>query len=378
MATKRQFVYTHRSVRKQGLRDGRDWWWKFWPPKWPFRESKESQPSGPQADHAQFEIALKEAAENDMRIVAEEWVSLDKELKPDYCAAVIGWQKAKERADKEGSEVAPAAKRFADAEQRFFELPSPALDPRWMVLWLIVIGLAELPLNYVVFQLLGQRLRETFLIAGGLALVLPLLAHVFGAALRQTEKSIIDKCLIAAAPIVAFGLLFVIALIREKFFEASAVAETLKVRLTPVQGTVLFLSINVALFFVAMVLSYEGTHPDRRLFSTRRRNLDHARRGLAKESTEAAAAAKQEESTAISLHKKRAARQKAFERAVENAQLICENADSFVGIYRAANLESRRTAEKPACFRLLPPKAALPGSLEQLDWNCDGASRDRS
>src|SRR5437773_2175434 len=63
MARKREFVYTHRSVRKQGLRDGRDWRWKFWPPKWPFREEKEAQPSGPQADHAQFEVALKEAAE---------------------------------------------------------------------------------------------------------------------------------------------------------------------------------------------------------------------------------------------------------------------------------------------------------------------------
>src|SRR2546427_2521350 len=33
----------------------------------------------------------------------------------------IGWQRAKERSDKEGKEVEPAAKRFEEAEQRFFE-----------------------------------------------------------------------------------------------------------------------------------------------------------------------------------------------------------------------------------------------------------------
>src|SRR5207249_1991092 len=98
---------------------------------------------------------------------------------------------------------------------------------------------------------------------------------------------------------------FLIAIVRERFFEASPAAQILKVSVTPIQGTVLFLSINLALFFVATALSYEGTHLDRRLYKTRRRNLKHARASLSKESSEAGDAAREEERAALVLQRKR-------------------------------------------------------------------------
>ena len=94
------YVYTHRKVRKQGLRDGRDWRWKFWPPRWPFREPKDPQPPVSQTTHSEFERALKDVAEEHMQSLAEEWSDLDKQMKPTYCAALVQWQKAKARAEK--------------------------------------------------------------------------------------------------------------------------------------------------------------------------------------------------------------------------------------------------------------------------------------
>jgi hypothetical protein len=371
MKTKRVFAYGGRMVRRQGVRDGRDWRWKLWPPKWPFRETKEPHPSLQEVECAQFEQELKESAESFMEQEATRWKELDKTLKPEYCVALVKLDQARVRAKKEAGEVEPVAKQFEKAERLFYQLDAPGLDPHWMHFWLVAIAIAEFPLNTVVFQLLGQRMRETYLIAGGLALVIPLLAHSFGAAMRQETKNFVDKCLIAAAPLVAFGLLFVVAIIRERFMEVSPISQLLKVPVTPVQGTVLFLAINVALFFVATVLAYEGTHPDRRLYKTRRRNLAHAKASFSKESSEAAAAAREEEEAAATLQHKRTARQKAFEHAAAEAQSIKETVDWLVGVYRAANQGSRKTAEKPESFKKLPPEAMLPGLLSSLEWDCE-------
>ena len=371
MKTKRVFAYGGRMVRRQGVKDGRDWRWKLWPPKWPFRETKEPHPSLADLACAQFEEELKESAESFMEQEATGWKKLDKILKPEYCVALVKLGQARARARKEEGEVDPVAKQFERAEKLFYELNAPGIDPRWMHFWLIAIAVAEFPLNTVVFQLLGQRMRDTYLIAGGLALVIPLLAHAFGAALRQEKKNFVDKCLIAAAPLVAFGLLFVVAIIRERFMEVSPISQILKVPITPVQGTVLFLALNVALFFVATVLSYEGTHPDRRLYKTRRRNLAHAKASFAKESSEAAAAAREEEVAAATLQQKRTERQKAFEHASAEAQSIKETFDWLVGVYRAANQGSRKTAEKPESFKKLHPEAVLPTLLRTLEWDCE-------
>ncbi|MHB0968610.1 MAG: hypothetical protein ACYC7A_10650 [Thermoanaerobaculia bacterium] len=56
-----KFVCTPRRVHRRAISDSRDWRWRFWPPKWPFREAKESQPGLSDSGHALFEIALKEA-----------------------------------------------------------------------------------------------------------------------------------------------------------------------------------------------------------------------------------------------------------------------------------------------------------------------------
>jgi hypothetical protein len=370
--------YTERRVRKQGFHDGRGWRWRFWPPEWPFREPKEPQPDPGRTTHADFELALKEGAENDMQILAERWKELDQELKPEFCAALAVWQRARDRTRKEGKEVGPAERRLQGAEQRLLDLEIPALEPRWMHFWLIVIGVAEFPLNALVFELLQQGMIETYIIAAGLGVVIPLLAHTFGARLRQDEKEFIDQCMIATAPMIAFGLLFLVAIIRERFIQTAGGLAHFGVPIRPLEGTILFLAINVALFFVAVFISYEGTHPKRTLYRTRCRDMKHAQRSLEKESGEAAEAAAQETSAAIKLNRLRQTRHKTFERTVQRAELINEALGFLVGVYRTANLESRKSANRPPAFKLDPPKAELPKSLRQaLDWDCKGAPQDK-
>jgi hypothetical protein len=369
MARVKTHRITYRSVRRRGKKDGRDWRWKFWPPKWPFREPKEPSPTEDQDKPAQFELTLKEAAEAEMQWIAEEWRAADEKLKADYCRAQAERKQAKEQYDKEAQEATAAMGVYQKASEELAKISSPALSPSWMIFWLIVIGIGEFPLNAIVFDILGHERTETYLVAAFIGIFFPLAAHVFGSALRQEIKSTTDKVLTAIAPVVVLAFLAVIGFLRAKFFETLKLQELLGITVTPTQATILFIVINVAVFFVAAVISYEGTHANRKEYKTLRRKLKEAFRSLKKESAEAKAAAtrlaKAEEWYQQALHR----RQKNFERVAERARLIKENNDWLIQVYRDANVEARRNASTPACFKEPPIEAQIPAGLQNLDWN---------
>lgn len=368
----RRFVYTYRKVHQRAVEDGRDWRWRFWPPKWPFREPKESQPASSQSEHALFEMALKEAAENDLEILAEEWQRRDLELKPPFCEALAEHLHAETALTKETSEAQAAAEEFKAAETSFHELRPPALRPGWMYFWLIVIGLCEFPLNSIVFQIFGQEQMETWLVSAGLGVTIPLMADWFGRSLKQSVRSAADRMLMLVAPVVVLALLTTLAFLREKFFEASEAFRLLGLRIAPGQAVAVFIAINIALFFVATIIAYEGSPDDRPLYIIRHRRWKEARRLFHKEMSEAQAAAHRLERAAKMLQRSRTMREKIFERFSSQASYVKENADSYVAIYRSVNLSARRSAECPPCFRLPPPAAAIPASLLTIDWNCAG------
>lgn len=367
---RKSYVYTYRSVKRQGKKHGRDWRWKFWPPKWPFREAKEPNPPRQQTEYAQFEKTLTEAAESDIQLLADQWKKMDKKLKDEYCSAKAEREAAKIAFNKEAGEEQTASAEFEMASKALLNVPSPPLDPRWMRFWLFVIAIAELPLNAVVFQILGQGRAETYLVAAFIGVFFPLAAHAFGKALRQEIKTRTDNVLVALSPLFILSVLAVLGFVRAKFFEALGLQRLLGITITPTEATILFIVINVAVFFVAVVISYQGSHASEAEYNTLLKRYKEAVKRLGKESGEARAAAQRKEAAEARFQTAYHQREKTFERITEQAKLKKETNDWYVSVYRAANLNARRDAKQPDWFKLPPPEAQIPNSLTQLDREC--------
>ncbi len=365
-------VYTPRSVRRQGIRDGRGWRWRFWPPAWPFQEAKAEVPPATQVEPATFEVALKEAADADLHRLGEDWQARDGRLKPRYCGAVAERDAAAAAYARETAEAGVAETTFKDAEQKFYALPAPSLDRRWMIFWLGVIGITEFPLNAIVFEIFGEEKLQTYVIAAGLGIVLPILAERFAETLKQPNHGLKERILLVLHPLVALGLIGTVSALRADFFEASGIAEVLNINMSPEKATLLFALINVAMFFAAVMVGYAGSLPDMARYRTLRARLREARRALRRESDQARAAAERLEAGERRYQRVRTCREKEFQRAAERAKAFKENADWFISAYRTANVGARKSASPP-CFRAAPLEAIIPESLKEsaLDWHCD-------
>jgi hypothetical protein len=362
--------YTHRRARKQGVRDGRGWRWRFWPPTPPFQESKDPTPPQNQQGPAAFEVVLKDAAEADMQQLATQWMKEDGKLKGPYCTARAEYARAYDELTREDKETKEAADAFAQAKRSLFDLGVPHLSPSWALFWLLIIGVSELPLNGLVFQIFGDDLRLTLLLALGLGVSIPITAHFFGRSLRHEHKTTTDVWLLLVTPLVMFLVLLGVAVARSRFFEG---LEALRVELpmTPGLAVFVFLIINVGLFFAAAVLSYEAAHPDRKSYNTLRLKVRDAQRTLERETKEHREAALRYERAERALERARATREKRFEQLREHARHEKEYCDVLIGAYRIANVEARRDGRKPECFCSDPLEAKLPEIFGRLDTKCE-------
>lgn len=358
--------FTLWKARRRGRKDGRNWQWEFWPF---FRKSKPAEPKTDQTMPAQYETVLVKAGQNDVAKIAGKWKKLDIRLKPRYCQALKALHAARQRAEKEGLEAQQAMPEYETAKKNFQELDMPALDPRWRLFWLILIGIAEFPLNGLVFSIFGAGRIETYIMASAMCLVIPLAAHFFGKSLRQDNKSSVDKGFLIIVPLILLGVLAAIAFIRAKFFEAAKTQELMGITLTSLQITILFIIINIALFLVAVVISYEGSHPNHRLYNTRRARLKEALKKLRKESGEAEAALRQLAKADSAYQKERHHRAKKHEGYCQKANEIKETVELLVTVYRDANIDVRH--EFPECFKQPAMAVTIPPPLQSLDWECE-------
>jgi signal transduction histidine kinase len=248
---------------------------------------------------------------------------------------------------------------FKTAAQKFQDLPEkPALDPKWKLFWLIFIGIAELPLNGLVFSIFGASRVETYIMAATMCFAIPMAAHFMGQSLRQKIKSNIDIWFLFLVPIFILGLLAVIAFLRAKFFEAVDTQELVGITLKPQQATILFIIINVALFLVAVIISYEGSHPDQKLYNALYKRLKQSLKILKKEAKEEKKAAEELEKAELGYQRERQIRLKSHEKLIKELNNIKETVDWLVATYRAANMSVRN--DVPECFKNSPAIVAIP------------------
>lgn len=362
---------TARKARRKGKWDGRPWKWKFWP------FLKKPKPSHPavDGDYAMYERVIRQAGEDDIQRMAQEWGEEDEELKTEYCEARIGLERARSRFDKEIGEESLAAGAFDIAKTRFLELPAPALDPKWMYFWLVLIGFGEFVFNAQVFLILGQSRFETYLFALALGIILPVGAHYMGEALRQDEKEPKDLAILVATPLVILGALYAVSRFRGEDIASSEIAGILGLHMSADEAVRLFFLINVGLFFVSMLVAYAGGHRDKPEYQRRKKIFKDAKRRLAKESSEAQAAGTVLERAELRYQRAKETRGKRYEHLRQKAIGVIETADWLTSVYESANVEGREDGAVPRCFnRHQENRIQLPEifeSKEVTDWSCD-------
>ncbi len=364
--------YTHHLVTCKGKKDGRNWKYSFWP----FRTEKPVEPKPEQEMPPQFETEIVKAAENDVAKDAEKWKELDQKLKPKYCQAVAVLDNARKKHLKESEEADLAKTEFDAAKTKYEELTMPALDAKWRNLWLIFIAIAEFPLNSIVFGILGSGRLETYIISAGLCVAIPLIAHFFGQSIRQENKNSTDIILMITMPVTILLILGAIAFIRAKYFEAMIHQDLIGISITPTQMTILFIIINMAIFLVAVMVSYEGSHPDKKYFKTITGRYKEAMKRLQKEATEATEAGAELARAEQNFQQVRQHRLKSHEKFIQAIKTIVDGGEWLVSSYRAANLRVRK--DIPQCFKQQPQSPAIAEELLKLDWECNGQAGGKS
>lgn len=365
-------VYTRRKVKRRARKDGRPWRWKIWP----FREADASIPPLDQRSPADFERDLKRAAEDDLATIASRWEDADEELLAEYCDAYEEYSQARREEEAESSEESDARKAYRMAKEEYFQFDPPALDRRWMMLWLIVIGVGEFFLNSTVFQVLGGGRWETYVAALAVGVAIPLFGHWTGHQLRQEHKATGDWLLLGLAPAALFAGLYGLALLRGEFAVAAGqqIQRVFGVEFSSQEFMLIFLLLNILLFFVATVCSFAASHPRAARYRKARAKFRDAKEELSRESAEAAAAADRLERARKRYQRTRSRRQSQYEKLRQEAIDQQQSFEYLSQIYRTENLRARSDG-RPECFDLEIPASSveLPEALrneELQDWDC--------
>lgn len=154
-----------RKVKKRGKKDGRDWRWKFFPPRWPFREPKDSDPLIAQEDPTEFEKELIGRANENISRILQEWYEIDKTLHKNCMNAEDRFKTTKAVIEKESGEHKEAIENYKAAKEQFYKQPMPNISAKLFWAIFAIITLAEIAFNALVFSVFGQSKIHTYLMA---------------------------------------------------------------------------------------------------------------------------------------------------------------------------------------------------------------------
>ncbi|NOZ70001.1 MAG: MFS transporter [Deferribacteres bacterium] len=368
--------YTARKVRKRGKKDGRNWEWRFFPPKWPFQVAKESDPPIEQEAPTEFEKELLEGAEQNLSRLVQEWSDTDRRLHRHCTDAEDVYNRTKSAVEKESGEHNEAIEHYKTAKEDYYKLPMPNISASLFWVVFIIITAAEISFNGLVFKIFGQGRVHTYLMAIGLMAAIPWLSDFLGKKLRHEKKNKTTIGLMIASGLIVFAGLSVIAILREKFFEANKVVEALGISWDSRSIIFIFAVVNVLLFAAIVVLAYEAGHRNPSEHRRLKMRLKDAARKLKEDAGSAEKAAKQFADARIAFNKAHAEREHAFEMITARAEEERDKWISLIQIYRAANMEARRSKEKPRSFNIdLESLIQMPEEFRSLD--CGSCCYDR-
>jgi len=157
------------------------------------------------------------------------------------------------------------AERFETRKQELGRDVAMPFPSRFHWALILFLGIGEFPLNTVVFRLFGEPEFLTYVMASTLAITIPLLGLFIGLHMRQSIPKTAGNILIGILTPVAVGAaLFGISVLRGVYISTQAGgADPLQTSQNEMQY-ILF-SLNILVFFAALVSSFYAHDPDERL-----------------------------------------------------------------------------------------------------------------
>lgn len=239
----------------------------------------------------------------------------------------------------------PVGQRFEDRKKeldRDVAIPFPSKYHLGLILFLAI---GEFPLNTVVFRLFGEPEFLTYVMSSTLAVTIPLLGLFIGLHLRQSIPRVAGNILIGLlTPISVGASLFSISVLRTAYITSQAASGEVAMS-NPEQMEYVLFSLNILVFFAALVSSFFAHDPDEKL------DLIHS-------------------SLVFMDQKRRAVRKKLFrlgtkingeiQKAKSQIGQLRSQTQEYVALYRQANMQFRQLLPPPT-FRKNP-------EFPQMEW----------
>lgn len=348
MSRKSHYTYTVRRVRRRGKQDGRGFKWKFWPF---VKDPCEVDPSVDQQEPAAYVQELLDSMQGNVAIVKEEWEIRDKVLKKNCDNAQDNYIQLKESLDKNTREHQEVADAYKTAKEHFDTFPVPHLSPPvyWSIF--VIISLAELFFNYTVFSVLGQSRLETFMVAGGLILAMPIFSHFPGRYLAEEKKDTIKTALCCVAIAVVLAGIVGIAALRESFFEAAKTAELMGISLSAGKMMTIFIIFNIVLYSALFLIAYESGHKNLSEYKKAKRALTEAEKRLKKEAGDVEGDLRRLADARIAWNVAHTERSGTFKEIQRKIEVEIAHWIDGIGTYEAANMFARKVKAPPVSFR---------------------------
>lgn len=368
------YRYSRRKVRCKGKKDGRNWYWKFWPL---MKAPKDPTPPLDQTESAAFERELVSGAEAMITELSRQWEVEDRKLFPEYCRKVTYRANLRKTSARESKEAEEAKEYMLKAKQELDAFDDPAINSLSEKLLILFFFIIEIPFNAVIFSIFGTGKTETFIMASGTAMVISVLAYFFGKKLKMHPKTLIDRIILLILPVLALGVLTAVSVLRSVLFGTVQQFNIIKINLNPDTAAIIFVAINMALFFAAMLVTYAATRPDHKKYITKRRMFRDAKaiykKALRDEEHVLEELADAEEALAEAYNK----RAKTFAIYCEEAARLADMMEWYIGVYRTANVEARLDGKTPDCFKKPPVKIHIPDNLieSNITWDCQQLPR---
>ena len=306
-----------------------------------------------------FLMALKQAGDNDVRILARRWSTIDQSRKGAWLKAhrtLVGSRKPRVQAEE-------VLERACDAYRQERGVDPPAGgDSRFFVhnLLMFLLFVFEFPMNAIVFRLFGENEIFTYVATAAIALSLLIGAHYLGTLLREgnfadPRNGIMVACSIAIPLIVIVG----IGYLREVYLAQSGFMSS---AMSPTGMWAVFAALNLLIYLVATVSSYRVHDPPLVAVHRARRQCAGAQGAYARAER--------------ALTRAETRREKKWEAFHTRAHQVKDAVQRLTDVYRTHNLEHRSDRSEahgtgyPKCFEEYPDVTIPPG-LEELDWNTD-------
>ncbi|MBE0427710.1 MAG: hypothetical protein IBX72_13840 [Nitrospirae bacterium] len=359
--------YTNRSVRKRGKQDGRDW---VWGPFCLSRKPKQSDPPNDQEEPTEFEKELLRGANENLSRISQKWSDIDKKLYKNCRDAEDKYKRAKSAVDRESGEHKVALENYETTKADFYKQPMTHMSKTLFWLLFVIITGAEFAFNALVFNVFGQSQIHTYLMAAGVIVGIPVFSDFIGRKLRMENKSKTTLGMMIGVALITVIGLAVIAILREKFFEAYKIVDALGIRWSANNIVFTFFIVNICLFGAIVVIAYEAGNKNPSEYKRAKRELEEAERKLEEEAGDLKEAAEELANARIEFNKAHSERIHEFEKIKYKAE---EERDIWIGLvqlYRSSNMAARKEKTKPLSFyRDLEGLILIPESLQKLDCN---------